>query len=181
MKKITNSEEIISQLVDLLMQFDLELNHYQTDVYLYVTENEDGTITGNLDTFVNVGGNSWLNDDHFTIYRDKEHFDDFLDYWQSIEEIAAELEISAEDLKTEARLQIYGTDPYFSNDDIIFSVIREYIMEYNVDYYNMLFAAFKDHLNDCKNDGTYEANAICILQEFNDDCTLIGYDYQIDL
>lgn len=181
MKKITNSEEIISQLVDLLMQFDLDLNRYQTDVYMYVTETEDGTITGRLETFVNVGGNSWLNDDHFTIYRDKEHFDDFLDYWQSIEEIAAELDITAEDLKTAARLQIYGSDPDISNEDIIYSDVHEFIMDYNVDYYNQLMEAYKERLNELKNDGTYEDNAICIIQDFNDDCTLIGYDYQIDL
>ena len=36
---------------------------YDTDVYLYISDNDY-----EVSTFTNVGGNSWLNDDHICIY-----------------------------------------------------------------------------------------------------------------
>ena len=70
--EIKNYDEIRENLADMLVQFDKDANtDYQTDVYLYYDEKEK---TARLDTFVNVGGNSWLNDDHKTIYTDKEHY-----------------------------------------------------------------------------------------------------------
>lgn len=67
---IKNRDEIVSELAEKLMQFDCMLNHYQTDVYAYIAE--DGTVT--LADFDNVGGNSWLNDDHYIMYTDREHY-----------------------------------------------------------------------------------------------------------
>lgn len=83
MKQITiiNYEQIIEQLATMLRQFDVDLNSYQTDVYMYVDDNG----VASLDTFVNVGGNSWLDDDHITIYSDREHHDDIYDYFDTIE------------------------------------------------------------------------------------------------
>ena len=54
MKKITNQEQIINELADLLFMFDVNLNEYQTDVYLYIDDNG----VGSLNLFCNVGGNS---------------------------------------------------------------------------------------------------------------------------
>ena len=65
MLTIKNREEIVDKLVDMLVQFDKDCNSYQTDVYLYYDKENQ---SAELDTFVNVGGNSWLNDDHYTIY-----------------------------------------------------------------------------------------------------------------
>lgn len=68
MLKLKNHEAVLEALAEQLKEFERELNPYQTDVYLYI---EDGE--GTIDTFTNVGGNSWLDDDHFTIYTDKQH------------------------------------------------------------------------------------------------------------
>ncbi len=67
---IKNRAEVLAQLVEILKDFDKCMNEYQTDVYAYYN---DATETVELDTFVNVGGNSWLNDDHITIYTDTEY------------------------------------------------------------------------------------------------------------
>ena len=73
--EIRNREEVVDELTELIMQFERDHNPFQTDVYMYI--GEDGNAT--LNTFINVGGNSWLDDDHITIYRDKPHYDDPID------------------------------------------------------------------------------------------------------
>ena len=76
MKKIiniNNREEIVEQLAEMLVSFAKARNLYQTDVYLYYDE---ATCTASLDKYENVGGNSWLDDAHYTIYIDRPHYDD---------------------------------------------------------------------------------------------------------
>lgn len=98
---IKNREEIIEQLTKMLMQFDKDCNKYQTDVYLYYDEENQ---TAKLDAFVNVGGNSWLDDDHYTIYTDREHYDDgVFSYYQQSSEIAEALEMSEEEFDAKIR------------------------------------------------------------------------------
>lgn len=74
---INNYNEIVENLAEMLKQFDIDENMYQTDVYMYVDENGNAT----LETFTNVGGNSWLDDDHYTIYSDKEHYEGGFNDW----------------------------------------------------------------------------------------------------
>lgn len=74
MLRLKNHEEVYEALIEQLKEFEIDKNKYQTDVYLYV---KDGM--GSIDTFTNVGGNSWLDDDHITIYIDKEHFETIID------------------------------------------------------------------------------------------------------
>ena len=62
---IKNRIEVVQQLAELLRKFDIELNQYDTDVYLYYNSESQ---TATLDTFVNVSGREWLDDDHYTIY-----------------------------------------------------------------------------------------------------------------
>lgn len=70
MKELKNRAEIVAELAKMLREFDLELNPYDTDVYLYYDETKK---TAELDTFVNPSGSSWLDDDHDTIYTDHEY------------------------------------------------------------------------------------------------------------
>lgn len=85
MKELNNHNELVNELTDMLITFDKECNQYQTDVYLYYDKENN---TALLDTFVNVGGNSWLDDDHFTIYHDSQHYEDWSDYYTEISEFA---------------------------------------------------------------------------------------------
>lgn len=101
---ITNLDEIREKLEEMLINFDVELNNYHTDIYLYFDE-ETGKAT--LSLFENPGGNSWINDDHFTIYTDKPHFESIFDYYGMYEEeemsFFSEIsEKSIEELKAEA-------------------------------------------------------------------------------
>lgn len=72
---LKNKEKVLAELIEQIKEFTISHNEYQTDVYLYIDEDGNGTI----DTFTNVGANSWLNDDHFTIYCDREHHDSMMD------------------------------------------------------------------------------------------------------
>lgn len=62
---IININDLVSELAVILRKFEIDLNPYQTDVYFYY--DADAKI-GRLETFINVGGHSWINDDHVTIY-----------------------------------------------------------------------------------------------------------------
>ncbi len=61
---LKNYDEILDGLNNTLKDLDISNPEHQVDIYLYL--NEDGS--GTLDTFYNVGGSSWLNDDHICIY-----------------------------------------------------------------------------------------------------------------
>ena len=125
MKQITiiNHDQIIEQLSELLRQFDVKLNRYQTDVYMYVRENG----FAELDTFVNVGGNSWLDDDHITIYSDCEHYDDIYDSFDTIESLCDAAGIQR-DSKLIADMDWIEIRDYIKSNPILDqSLIDEYI------------------------------------------------------
>lgn len=126
--EIKNRDQIIEQLAEMLLQFDKDENGYQTDIYLYYNEKEQ---TAELATFVNVGGNSWLDDNHITIYSDKEHYSDMWDYYQSVEELAEYSGIPLDDLRnrvianleldddeaTDFKLTYYEAECYLKQND----------------------------------------------------------------
>lgn len=69
---LKNYDEVVEEIAKTMMQLDKDAARFQTDIYLYI----DGDGIGTVDTFVNVGGNSWLNDDHITVYQDKPHYNE---------------------------------------------------------------------------------------------------------
>lgn len=60
--ELDNYEELVEDLTSILMEIEKDLPSSQIDVYLYV---EDGK--GELDQFINAGGNSWRDDNHYTL------------------------------------------------------------------------------------------------------------------
>lgn len=133
MTEIKNREQVVAALTALLMQFDKDCNSYQTDVYMYV--DDDGNAA--LDTFVNVGGNSWRNDDHYTIYRDKGHFESWLDcYWDDISDIEYCLNVCHERLVAETAKYL-GWD----EEDVEDRDIRDYVYQ-EPKYSDILFEEY---------------------------------------
>lgn len=63
---LKNYDEVLDEIIETMRELDRDAARFQTDIYLYI-ENGIGRVT----TFVNVGGNSWLNDDHLLIYEHK--------------------------------------------------------------------------------------------------------------
>lgn len=155
-REIRNRDEIIEQLTELLMTFDKECNQYQTDVYLYFDRD---TNTATLDTFVNVGGNSWLNDDHYTIYRDREHYEDWSDYYTETSDFAWGLDMSVEDFNKEV-LDFLDLD-----DDERADYKIEYYDSYNYilsrkDYKAKLIAVYEDYIDEQRPDYAEQAEEI---------------------
>lgn len=70
-KIIKNGAELRRRLIDRLRENEIEERPYQIDLYLYL--NDDGI--AELEDFTNIGGNSWLNDDHYTLCVFREHLD----------------------------------------------------------------------------------------------------------
>lgn len=167
---IKNREEIIEQLTEMLMQFDKDCNAaYQTDVYLYYDKENQ---TAKLDTFVNVGGNSWLDDDHYTIYTDREHYDDgVFSYYQQSGEIAEVLESSgiAEVLEMseeefEAKIRQYYNMDEDENPD--WYEICKFVKS-NDEYMEKLTENYNDIIDGMRSE--YAGNAERIIREFEEE------------
>ena len=142
-KKIINRDAIVEQLTELLMTFDKECNQYQTDVYLYF--NTD-TNTATLNTFVNVGGNSYLNDDHYTIFVDKEHHEDWRDFFYD-DGFAEWLDISVEDFNKEVFDFLNLDDDERADYEIEFDDEYDYIMSRD-DYRDKLLAVYDGYIDE---------------------------------
>lgn len=119
---IKNREEIIEQLVQMIKKLEIECNLYQTDIYAYY-DKETGIVT--LDEYMNVGGNSWRNDDHFVVYIDKQHYETVLDfYFESINDIADALDMTERELFEETKK--YSR---YINEDAPIEDIEDYHLE----------------------------------------------------
>lgn len=121
-EKIQNWTDLVSELADRMLQADIDCNQYQTDIYLYV--NDDGS--WELEDFVNVGGNSWLNDTHITVWCDMEHLENWMDWYNTLQDVsdtlqACEWVMSVDDLKQQIANwlnQYQNPDDPFVPDDI---------------------------------------------------------------
>lgn len=156
---LRNADRLRDELIEILKQFDKDLNEYQTDVYLYVDENNEGEWY----LFTNVGGNSWLNDDHITMYSDKPHYNDIFDYFDTEEYIADVLGMSLADLVAE----VYETvdKDWYDIEDIGYTEIVDYIKE-NDDYLDRLQDEYNRVIDDEFN-SEYAEKADDILYGYN--------------
>lgn len=161
---IINREEIVEQLTEMLMQFDKDARMYQTDVYLYYdSENQ----AAKLDTFVNVGGNSWLNDNHYTIYTDKEHYDgDMWSWYQSVEELAENAEIPLDELREKVIERLELDDDEAEDFELGYYEAREFFKA-NDEYMEKLQAAYEECIDDMRSD--YADKAEEILSRFEEE------------
>mgnify|MGYP005881210061 CR=1 FL=1 len=143
---VININDLVSELAVILRKFEIDLNPYQTDVYFYY---DPDTKIGRLETFINVGGHSWINDDHVTIYRDEPHYMNVYDYFDSVLEFADALEISENDLiKVVRKFKDFGINfpvdrrdiiDYIKSDDKLVNKLTAFYVSYYVDDCNVEF------------------------------------------
>ena len=156
--EINNREALIEELAELLMQFDKGQSKQQTDVYLYYHED---TKTAELDTFENPGGNSWLDDDHYTIYTDKEHYDNGIEcYFEDVEYIADVLNLPLNRLEAETKNHF----SYDEEDAVSWNDIWSYAWS-NSDYHDKLQNEYNSAVDDHKDDYLTSAEEIFSLFE----------------
>ena len=148
MKIIKNRDKIVEELTDMLVQFEKDCNAYNTDVYLYYNEE---TKTAELDTFVNPGGNSWLNDDHYTIYTDEEHGESWHDYYTTEEEFAECLGIDFENFKKEVFDFLDFDEADQQEIGLNYDDALEYVLARD-DYAETLIEAFEAYVDELKPD-----------------------------
>jgi hypothetical protein len=143
---VININDLVSELAVILRKFEIDLNPYQTDVYFYY---DSDTKIGRLETFINVGGHSWINDNHVIIYRDLPNYDDVYDYFNDISEFADALEISENDLiKAVRKFKDFGVNfpvdrrdiiDYIKSDDKLVNKITAFYINYYVDEHEAEF------------------------------------------
>ena len=135
-----NLDAVRETLKELLRKFDVDCNKYQTDIYAYYNQEED---TVEIDTFVNVGGNSWLNDDHIFVYADKPHYDSLVDMLITEEsDFSDAASMSLEDYKKKVAEHLE-----IDVDDIDFYDLKSYAIEfYNDEIEEMAREAFDDNV-----------------------------------
>ena len=161
---IKNREQVVEQLAELLKKLDKEYNHYQTDIYMYVDDEGNGI----LDTFVNIGGNSWLDDDHYTLYCDKEHFDAYNGYYNDADTdyFAEIIGISVEQLEQETR-EYLGWD---EDDEIKSSDIYDYLICTDT-YSEQLQTEFESSIEEYSSE--YMEKAEEIFEQFEESTVLL--------
>ena len=155
-REIKNRDAIIEQLTDLLMQFAKECNRYQTDVYLYFDRE---TNTATLDTFTNIGGNSWLDDNHYTIYRDKEWYEDWSDYYCNRGDFAWGLDMSNEDFEKEVLAFLDLDDDEKDDYEIEWYDELRYVTSRD-DYRDKLISVYEDSVEEHRADYAEQAEDI---------------------
>lgn len=160
MKELKNREAVIEKLTEMLKAFDKAMNRYQTDIYLYLSE--DGTAT--LDEFVNVGGNSWLDDGHYCIYSDREHFEDLGDWYDDYHtaDIAEVVGLTESEL-IEKTAEFREIEPSEVDSCEIW-----YFLKSNDEYMEKLQAEYESAI-DTDFNGIYSEHAEYIISRFEDD------------
>lgn len=123
MATIKNMNEVLEIIVDMMMTHDKQHTSYQQDIYLYF--HDDGTAA--VELFVNVGGNSWLNDNHYTVMRLMPTNTTWTDYYQCIDDIANGLGCDKQTLKERAAAWLCETGWQYDVDDIDYSDIYDFI------------------------------------------------------
>lgn len=163
---IKNKDALIEAMADLLMQYDKDLNNYQTDVYLYL----DGEGNGTLEEFQNVGGNSWKNDDHITIYSDQEHYGTMYNWYTESCDLAWGLGMEWEELRQEVRewlLEEGAIEPEDMDEyEPDYDETLEYIKE-NESYIDKLQEKFDAEIDANRSD--YISEAIEIIEDAEED------------
>lgn len=161
MSIIKNREQVVDELTDMLVNFEKELNAYDTDVYAYFnTETKEVT----LDTFVNPGGNSWLNDNSDTIYTDKQHNNSIFDSYDNEGDLLAaatnENKEKSEAIMNEIKKQI-AEDEDIDIEDVSVSYfdIRDYI-ENNDELMENLSNAYSDLIDEMRPEYAEQAENI---------------------
>lgn len=126
--ELKNRQAVVEEIIRMLMEHDMDHTSYQEDIYLYI--HEDGT--GEVTTFTNVGGNSWLDDDHITVYCMKEDLSDWTDFVPDIGDIADVLGWSLNSLKERTAAWMCETGWQYDAEDVNGLDIRQFIAKHPV-------------------------------------------------
>ncbi len=152
---LKNRGELVDEMYELLKTFDKNLNKYCTDVYAYYDAENN---TAELDTFVNIGGRSWLDDDHYTIYSDPEHNEGLDDFFPEIQILAGAVDMTKDEL-----IRQVAEYNECDSEEVEYRDCYDWIREYRLDNLQAAYACFIDDANP-----EYFEKAEQIISEFED-------------
>ena len=146
--ELKNYDELIPQIARMMLNHDKDHTGYQEDIYLYV----DADGNGRMALFQNVGGNSWLDDDHYTVCSLSERYTDWTDTFQDVGSIADALHWSVHTIRFRvAEWRSEMLDNYVTAGDVKFSDVREFI-ENHQPLLDMIYAAEAQQFEDAFSD-----------------------------
>lgn len=125
--ELKNAQELKAELKETLIKFMIDCNSFETDVYLYI---DDENQTGELYNFENVGGRSWLDDDHITLYTDRVTNEGFYDVFNDISEVAESVGVTEDEIKVMALQGLKSSSDWYEDltvDDITLQNVTEMI------------------------------------------------------
>lgn len=161
---IKNVCELLDTLTERLMKDAIDCCNYQIDLYLYVDDQGNARI----EDFINVGGNSWMQDDHYCLHTLREHLgDERFDAYDTIESLAGALEMNPLALINKAWMYNYGGEedaPGFS--EIGFTDV-EICIQNDDELSDKLTAAYNSLIRDDLA-SEYREQAIDIINYFKD-------------
>ncbi len=158
--ELKNYDELIPQIARMMLDHDKDHTSYQEDIYLYV----DADGNGSLKLFQNAGGNSRIDDDHFTVCILPERYTDWTDTFQEISCIADALHWSVYTLRIRAAAWVSETTGWYrSAADIEFNEMRHFIEEHQP-LRNKIYAAEAQQFEEAFSD--YVDAATEILDDF---------------
>lgn len=163
---IKNRESLVKELASMLNDIDCSFNKFYTDIYAYV--HEDGSVT--LRDYANVGGNSWLEDEHYTIYTCSPNYSSPIDFFVTSEEIANALNMSVADLENETR-DYYNMSDF---DDVSYYEICSMVSDTYADEIE------KAYLNEYSDYREYLDQANDIISEFEKRLEMEKYENGLD-
>lgn len=166
---IKNRIEVVQQLAEILRKFDIELNPYDTDVYLYYNSESQ---TATVDTFVNVSGREWLDDGHYTIiYTDRQHHDKAIDSFDTVEEIAEAIGKTKEEIFEGTKKYLDLSDEEYEDwlDSSTFNIWSD-VADFVTCYYSEeIQEAYEKLLKETVDKNYYKEKAEEIISSFEED------------
>lgn len=141
-----NADDLIRELAELSMNWDKEHGYgCDYDIYLYIDENG----VGELYEYPNAGGNSWLDDDHYTVTRFKYVPTDWSDCFQEISDIADALGMTREQLLADTLRYHMEQDPEwyedYTPDDMEYRDVRDFV---NAEFIDEIEAVYQECVDD---------------------------------
>lgn len=160
---ITNRNEVFDKLVEILKRLEIEMRPFETDVYAYY-DSETGMVE--LMEYENVGGHSYLDDQHYTMHccpdsSCKDIFDVYTDEEDIIYIISDCDEKKAQKLTEEIKIWAEENDCDFD-----YHAVEIYVKR-NDSLLKILEEAYADYVN-ADEDGVLSRRAEDILTEYEE-------------
>ena len=122
-----NHDELIEELANKIMNFDIVCNRYQTDVYGYY---DPETETARFEEYVNIDGSSRIADNHYVVYVDEPHYTHLAwEMFTNEEDVAHALNVPVDQLRKDAAIWAQMEESELDFWDIMEYAIEKHIGE----------------------------------------------------